>query len=165
MDACFFGYKTGEPYSEIGNFKTRDEVIQSRRDYFWNEAVANPAVDVFYFNGPKVHVEECLRAYGVPREQVSNIADEIVKNQPYTSAATFLRKLAESNVHWPQIKNVLHRFEYLSHRTEKFKIESWYGEYICEMVVQREAVDATQRTWEIVSAHLDKKEIRKSYSR
>ena len=165
LDACFFWYNIGEPYSKIGNFKTWDEAIQAQRDYFWNEAVANPAADVFYFNGPKVHIEERLRAYGVPQEQVPNIANEIVKNQPYASAASYLGKLAESKVHWPKIKNVLHRFEYLSHRTEKFKIKSWYGGYICEMVVQRGAVDDTQRTWKIISIHLSKKEIKIPHSR
>ena len=165
LNACLFVYGTGEPYGKIGNFKTRYKAIQAQRDYFWNEAVANPAADVFYFNGPKVHIEERLRAYGVPQEQILNTANEIVKNQPYASAASFLGKLAESNIHWPQIKNVLHHFEYLSHRTEKFKIESWYGGYICEMVVQREAVDETQRTWKIVSVYLGKKEIKIPHSR
>ena len=155
LDACFFEYEPKEIYSKIGNFKTR--YATDLRDFFWNETIANPKADVFYFNGPKTHIEERLRAYGVSPDRVSNIAGEIVKHQPYTSAVDFLKKLAASQIPWLQIKNILHQFEFLSHRTEKFEIKSWFGEYSCKMIVQREAIDATQRTWRILSIHLQKK--------
>ncbi len=158
LDACFFGYKRNEPYSKIGNFKTqhKDNILELR-NYFWNEAVTNPTADVFYFNGSKAHIEERLRAYDVPQEQILPIAKEIVKGQPYTSAADFLKKITKSK-RWLEIKNILHNFECLSHRTEKFKIKSWCGDYTCEMVVQRENIDDIQRTWKVIEMHLKGKE-------
>lgn len=146
LNACFFEYKNNEPYDKIGNFKARDVSTGIIRNYIWNQVVANSEAEVFYFNGPQFHIKERLRAYGVAQYQVNEIAKEIVKSQPFTSPISFLEKL----VSFPGIRDKLHHFQYLSHRTEKFKIKAWYGGYTCEMVVQREAKNETQRSWKII---------------
>ena len=150
LDACFFEYEEAEPYSKIGNFKSNYKAIPELRNYFWNEVVENPNADVFWFNGPRTYLEGRLRAYGMPEYQALKIAKEIVKHQPYPSAIAFLEQITTS---FPEIKNYLHHFEHLSHRTEIFKIKSWSGEYTCEMLVQREAKNELQRSWKILYVH------------
>ncbi|MGX8717065.1 MAG: hypothetical protein ACSW8C_03700 [bacterium] len=150
LDACFFEYEEAEPYSKIGNFKSNSKAIPELRNYFWNEVVENLEADVFCFNGPRTYFEGRLRAYGIPEYQALKIAKEIVKHQPYPSATAFLERITTA---FPEIKNYLHHFEHLSHRTEVFKIKSWSGEYTCEMLVQREARNELQRSWKIIYVH------------
>lgn len=150
LDACFFEYEEAEPYNKIGNFKSNRKAIPELRNYFWNEVVENPNADVFCFNGPRIYLEGRLRAYDMPEYQALKIAKEIVKHQPYPSATAFLEQITTS---FPEIKNYLHHFEHLSHRTEIFKIKSWSGEYTCEMLVQREAKNELQRSWKILYVH------------
>ena len=150
LDACFFEYEDAEPYSKIGNFKSNRKAIPELRNYFWNEVVENLEADVFCFNGPRTYLEGRLRAYGMSEYQALKIAKEIVKHQPYPSATAFLEQITTLS---PEIKNYLHHFEHLSHRTEIFKIKSWSGEYTCEMLVQREAKNELQRAWKILYVH------------
>ena len=150
LDACFFEYEEAEPYTKIGNFKSNRKAIPELRNYFWNEVVENPDADVFCFNGPRIYLEGRLRAYGIPEYQALKIAKEIVKHQPYPSATAFLEQITTLS---PEIKNYLHHFEHLSHRTEVFKIQSRSGEYTCEMLVQREAKNELQRSWKILYVH------------
>ena len=146
LDACFFGYNAGEPYSSIGNFNTQHEGVSILRNYFWNNSVANPEADIFYFNGPRSHIEERLRTYGVPQEQIHEMSKKIVNWQPYASATSFLEKI----ITFADVKKILPCFEHLSHRTERFKIESWCGDYVCEMKVERNALNDTERDWKII---------------
>lgn len=154
LDACFFEYTKNEPYSKVGNFKSNYKNIPELRKYFWNEVIENPETEVFYFNGPSDYIEERLLAYGVSKEQAGPIVNEIVKHQPYPSATAFLEKIALHS----GMKDRLHHFEFLSHRPEKFKIKAWYGEYVCEMIVQREAVNDNERAWKVISVTFKKAE-------
>lgn len=160
LNVCLFGYETGEPYNKIGNFSPHR--YRSWRNHFWSETVANPEADVFYFNGPKDHIEARLKVYDIAEDQILFIANEIVKHQPYVSAVAFLEEMSKSSRIWPKLKDQLHHFECLSHRTETFKIESWCKGYNCRMVVQRNADDENKRSWRVVSVRLYKKWYRTS---
>ena len=108
--------------------------------------MVNSDANVFCFNGPKAYIEEKLCAYGLSQNQASVIAEKIVEKQPYTLATSFL----ETIISYEKIENILSRFEHLSHRTETFRIEAWYGKDKCEMLVQRKAKGETERAWKIV---------------
>lgn len=151
VNACFFNYENTEPYDKVNNFESNYAnalglSISDVRNYFWNKVVVNPCADVFCFNGPRAYIERRLRTYGIAQNQVSTIAAKIIQYQPYASATSFLKTIISCK----EIENVLPRFEHLSHRTETFKIEAWYGKDKCEMLVQREAKNETKRTWKVV---------------
>ena len=146
VNACFFKYESAEPYNKINNFQTAYDDVPTLRNQFWNDIVVDPKSNVFYFNGPKNHIEEKLHTYGIDPDRMNETVETIIKNQPYKTAAAFLTLCTS----FPEIKNNLHLFENLSHRVEKFKIEAWHGKCKCEITVQRSAENETQRTWHMI---------------
>lgn len=155
INACFYQYKEREPFNKINNFGCKHDTTKKLQQLFWDHVVVDETAPRLCFNGPFTHLKEWCSACGI--DVTESVLQHILAKQPYESPTIFLKHLYEM----PLCEQIyLQFFKNLSHRTECFKIVSWYQNITCEMIVRRDATSATERTWTIESVCFFKRKVK-----